>query len=81
MIAVDDDDVAGTTVYHHLAYDVKMTSINPVRIEREDNKRPVICNASVPDQPPVKISIVPQMLCKFKFSYRFQCNQKHSEVL
>ena len=62
---VENEDVPGSAANHHIAYDVTMTSKNPLKIDEDHNKRPLTCNASVPGLPTVELTIMPVMLCKY----------------
>ena len=61
---VETEDIPGSAVMHHVAYDVIMTSLYPVEISRDDNASPFRCEASVPYRDPVEVAITPQMQCK-----------------
>ena len=62
---VESEDVPGSAAYHHVVYDVSMTSKYPLKIEEDHNKRPLTCNASVTGMEPVELTILPVMLCKY----------------
>ena len=59
---IESEETPGSPSNRHIAYDVLMTSERPIRIEREDNKRPLTCNATVPSQKAIQLTILPTML-------------------
>ena len=60
------EDVPGSAANHHIAYDVTMTSENPLKIDEEYNKRPLTCNASATGLKTVELTIMPVMLCEYR---------------
>ena len=65
-VMVEAEDVPGSAVNRHIAYDVMMTSKIPLKIDEDYNKRPLTCNASITGLKTVELTIMPVMLCKYR---------------